>query len=64
MAATRRSEPWRLRCPRGHTVIKRKGIKQDDGNQPFWACQTCLEQGRDHRYQTVVDVKTDTEVSP
>jgi hypothetical protein len=52
------SEPWRYRCPKGHTGWKSRTGKQA-GKLPGsdYYCLTCHEAGNDPHFDELVDMK-------
>lgn len=58
-----RSEPWRLRCPNGHTSPKHRGGRLQDPRgssapeSPYYFCEAC-----ERAYAYAVDAKTSEEV--
>ena len=48
-------EPWRKRCPKGHTTVVRVTAgPQSNRDEPAYVCESC-----EAEYNYIVDVKRD-----
>lgn len=54
------ADPWRLRCPNGHTRGNCRPVRDPD--KPDYYCHACKKHGDDPRFDRFVDAKTDQRV--
>lgn len=56
-------DPWRLRCPQGHTaIIRRTPGPTTQLEEAHWYCRSCGAGDGDPRHGHAVDAKTGEEV--
>lgn len=58
-------DPWRRRCPRGHSNVQRRLDDDQHGRSPEspFYCDTCKDAGLDPHHDHVVDAKTGREIT-
>ena len=59
------TDPWRLRCPEGHSALRRRRDPLHDPTErgPRFYCDSCRAAGADPVHDHAIDAKTGRQVS-
>lgn len=49
-------DPWRYRCPRGHTGWQRRTSESKPSKTDYY-CNTCQSNGEDPHFEELLDMK-------